>query len=245
MKFDLIVKDLSEAQLSEALQKLKAGAVAGSNYNPAPAAPAPITPAPIAHIATPADDENDEGGVDDGNPYDATGLPWDERIHASSKAKTAKGIWKSRKNVDKTLKAQIENELRTGVKAALIPAGGTPYIDPSLPAHAYPAPVMMHDTATQYAAPAPVPAPVSVQPQYVAPAPVAPQPAAAPAGPVTFPDVLNLFQQKLAAGRIQHTFLGELVGVVNTQFGTQCNAITDINGNQPMTEFAYNVLSSK
>jgi len=46
-------------------------------------------------------------GVD----VDASGLPWDGRIHASTKKKTAKGMWKAKRNVDPALTKQVESEL--------------------------------------------------------------------------------------------------------------------------------------
>lgn len=46
-------------------------------------------------------------GVD----VDTSGLPWDGRIHASTKKKTAKGMWKAKRNVDPALTKQVESEL--------------------------------------------------------------------------------------------------------------------------------------
>jgi hypothetical protein len=45
---------------------------------------------------------------------DAEGLPWDKRIHASSKTQTTKGVWKKRKGVDKDLFNQVKAELLNG-----------------------------------------------------------------------------------------------------------------------------------
>lgn len=43
---------------------------------------------------------------------DAAGLPWDERIHASSKALNADGTWRRKRGVDETTVARVEAELR-------------------------------------------------------------------------------------------------------------------------------------
>lgn len=43
---------------------------------------------------------------------DKAGLPWDERIHASSRAKTADGSWRMKRGVDAALVAQVEAELK-------------------------------------------------------------------------------------------------------------------------------------
>lgn len=43
---------------------------------------------------------------------DGEGLPWDERIHASTKTKTAVGLWTKKKAVDDTTRAAIVKQLR-------------------------------------------------------------------------------------------------------------------------------------
>lgn len=61
----------------------------------------------------PADAE--EAMADTGAPVpatDSTGLPWDERIHSSSKALNADGTWRYRKGVGADVKAAVEAELR-------------------------------------------------------------------------------------------------------------------------------------
>lgn len=49
---------------------------------------------------------------------DAAGLPWDERIHSSSKALLTDGTWRQRRNLAPGLKEQVEAELRERQKAA-------------------------------------------------------------------------------------------------------------------------------
>lgn len=59
---------------------------------------------------------------------DANNLPWDERIHAGTKTKTKKGIWKARKGVhDKTVTV-VEAELRARVPQNIpsVPAAPAP-----------------------------------------------------------------------------------------------------------------------
>jgi hypothetical protein len=48
---------------------------------------------------------------------DKNGLPWDERIHSSSKAITEKGEWRAKRNVPADLRAKVEAELK-GATAA-------------------------------------------------------------------------------------------------------------------------------
>lgn len=45
---------------------------------------------------------------------DSEGLPWDARIHSSSKAKVAAGTWKFAKNLDDNFKMSVLAELRGG-----------------------------------------------------------------------------------------------------------------------------------
>lgn len=43
---------------------------------------------------------------------DKSGLPWDERIHASSKALTADGCWRKKRGVSDALVAEVESQLK-------------------------------------------------------------------------------------------------------------------------------------
>ncbi len=67
-----------------------------------PVPPVPVTVAPTVSVAAPT------------NPVDLdkTGIPWDHRIHAESKAKIADGTWRAKRNCDPALKATVEAELR-------------------------------------------------------------------------------------------------------------------------------------
>jgi len=57
--------------------------------------------------------------------YDASGLPWDERIHASTKTKTAKNLWTRRRGVDDALVDAVESELRGAIAPAPLPDPAT------------------------------------------------------------------------------------------------------------------------
>ncbi len=67
---------------------------------------------------------------------DSKGLPWDARIHASTKGTNADGAWKRRKNTPDEVTAAVEAELRAlmGIVpakplpagAVAVPAGETP-----------------------------------------------------------------------------------------------------------------------
>lgn len=54
---------------------------------------------------------------------DKEGMPWDERIHAGTKTKTAAGIWTKRKGVDDAVREAVTAELRAMYPA---PAAAAP-----------------------------------------------------------------------------------------------------------------------
>lgn len=70
----------------------------------APVPPAPPAPVPTAHAAP--------GSPAAGVELDTKGLPWDARIHAGSRAKIADGTWRAKRDLDPTIKASVEAELR-------------------------------------------------------------------------------------------------------------------------------------
>lgn len=72
---------------------------------PSPAAAAPSTSAPAAAPVSSAD-------------LDKNGLPWDERIHASSRAKIADGSWRMKRGVQQHVVDTVEAELRGQAVAA-------------------------------------------------------------------------------------------------------------------------------
>lgn len=84
-----------------------------------------VDPATLVAATTQQDSANASVEVD------STGLPWDERIHASTKGKNNDGSWKKRRGVDEKTVKKIEGQLRATM-AASAPAG-TP---PSAPAAA-------------------------------------------------------------------------------------------------------------
>lgn len=134
-----------------------------------PTAPAPpaLNTAPAAPIAAPQTG-SPVGGVD----LDKTGLPWDGRIHAESKAKIADGTWRKKRGVDPALVVTVEAELRQVMGAA--PAA------PLVPVAPIPAPhaaTVTMPTAGVASSAVAVPAPPTAP---VAPPPPAPLVQAAP-----------------------------------------------------------------
>ena len=154
-----------------------------------PTAPVPPAPnsAPAAAIAAPQTG-SPVGGVD----LDKTGLPWDGRIHAESKAKIADGTWRKKRGVDPALVVTVEAELRQVMGAA-----------PAAPL----APV------------APIPAPqaatVTMPTAGVASSAVAvPAPPTAPVAPVAPPPPAPLVQAPAPVGSVPQDARAQFVGLV-------------------------------
>lgn len=57
-----------------------------------------------------------------GADLDSRGLPWDARIHASTKGKNADGGWKKRKNLEPAVQTAVEAELRRLMGIPIAPA---------------------------------------------------------------------------------------------------------------------------
>ena len=104
-----------------------------------------ITPTQIAAS------EADQGELE----FDSTGLPWDERIHASTKTKTAAGIWTKRRGVDDATVARVTAELRAIYPDATltVPAAASapaPAAAPTITAPVISAPVVTAAPITNY-----------------------------------------------------------------------------------------------
>lgn len=118
--------------------------------SPAPTAPTTTTPGPVYLAA---------GAAPAGVELDKHGLPWDNRIHAESKAKIADGIWRKKRGVDPALVAQVEAELRQ-----VMGAPSSPLVASTVPSAPTP------PLATAVVPPPPAPAEVGQDPraQFVA-----------------------------------------------------------------------------
>lgn len=121
---------------------------------------------------------------------DATGLPWDPRIHSSTKSKNADNTWRAKRGTDE-IRPAIEAQLRAAVAAPSAPAGtavppapATVPLPPPLPAPPAPSSVAPVLPATTAPSPAASAAPIPTLP-VVAPPPLQP---AAPAAPTSGAD---------------------------------------------------------
>lgn len=145
-----------------------------------PPAPVAVAPSAPAALTTPAP------GVE----VDARGLPWDERIHASTKTKLTDGTWKAKRGInDPALVKRVEDELRAAMAAQPLPevtAAG--FGQAPLPPGVTPAPFVPPAASS-------VPAP-----------PAAPS---ASAAPTTFEQLMPRVSRAAAAGTLPPTALNE------------------------------------
>jgi len=206
------------------------------------------------HVNTSSDEsEGDESGasVNTNGALDSQGLPWDARIHSSSKKMTAKNVWARRKGVDDALFDAVVAELRAGAPAAAAPAMPTPnnpipvgYLAP------VPAPMaQMPAPAVPQAAPMGFP-PVP-QPQQVANSPVPAQIAtpAAPDVPVAAPvnDISALMmklQQLFSAGQATPDYINSIVARINGAYQINMGSISDAAGHQHLIDYAFQCIAA-
>jgi hypothetical protein len=165
------------------------------------ASPTAITA--VSAAANTADD--DEGPASTDAPeFDKGGIPWDKRIHSSSKALNEDGTWRKRRGVQDVFYASVMAELSNRTP------GQQPTATPAAPVTASPAapgivdqgPVVVPPVAVAPAAAAVVPAPVMAAPTAAIPAvPSAPTAPAAPVAPTeTSPVVPVAEPAPVAAG---------------------------------------------
>lgn len=111
--------DATNEDVQAAVAKLLAAF--GLNTATAAAAPAPqITPQQIAQ-----DQDQDQGQASGAAELDAAGIPWDERIHAGTKTKTAKKLWTRKKGVDDALYDAVVASYKGTAPAAAAAAPAT------------------------------------------------------------------------------------------------------------------------
>lgn len=107
------------------LDKLTA-AIAGIYGTVAPHAPATIHPDDNPEAGEAADTPTAATSASGTPTKDATGLPWDARIHSTPASLTAKGVWRSKRGVDDALVASVTAELKGAVLPAAPPAPPAP-----------------------------------------------------------------------------------------------------------------------
>lgn len=194
--------------------------------------------APAAPTPTVAPTPDEEPVTVSSNPpsVDATGLPWDERIHSATKSTVANGQWRRKKGVSDELVAQVEAELRGTVQQPATPAPAPVAADPFaqfVQQTQQPAPV---------AAPDPIPQPMQAMPPldaqqtaaFFAQQPAVSQPTS-PA-PADFPSFMRVLAGAVASQKVDPAYINGLC----QQLGI--GAIADLMGNTALIPVAYNKL---
>lgn len=124
---------------------------------PTASAAAPVATLPLALTATPE--------------LDINSIPWDDRIHSTTRAKNQDGTWRYRRNLDPQTRDMVMIELRARAGAAPVPAGTPPL--PTPPAAAPPPPPPPVTLPAPGAVPVPTPSPArlpdSSEPNVVPP----------------------------------------------------------------------------
>lgn len=163
VKYALTDLNFDQLQLCQAALGIAAPAEGVAPVTGTPAAPAaPVTGAALEATIT----------VDTNVELDKANMPWDERIHASTKTQTKAGIWKKRKGVDEATFKAVVAELTAASDPLAIPAN----LDRRNEVPAAPSTTVNHPEATIGGEPVAAPA-----------APAAPAAAQAPAAPAPEP----------------------------------------------------------
>ncbi len=158
----------------------------------------PLPPAPPVAADPPA---APPPPVTSGAPVtlDKDGIPWDARIHSSSRNKTAKGVWQRKRNTDDPEWERVRAELRQAMSAGAPPAPIEALIA------ALPTPPAMPDPAAAFATPVAPQSPAPTASPAVAAtiaADTAPPPAVMPAPPApTSGDPFGTFLVKVTAAQ--------------------------------------------
>lgn len=139
---------------------------------------------------------------------DAAGIPWDERIHASTKTKTANGQWTRRRNTPDDTYAAVMAELKAAnTTRTMEAAAGIIPPPPSI-----------------------VPAPPTASPAP-SPAPAAPAASStAPAGSTSFPEIMKKVTGYQAAGKIDPAGIANLLASI----GANPPSIVALNTNKDL-----------
>lgn len=170
---------------------------------------------------------------------DADGLPWDERIHSSSRKMTGKGVWTRRKNVAEAVYNEVVAELRGATHYGNSLSSLTAATSDELQKAAHAQGSDTHSEPVQFS---PVPAPIA------APAPDAflqsmSIPAAAPTA-LTINDLFVKMQQLFASNQADIAYIHSLNHRLSQRFQVQVSSINDIAGRPDMIAAAFEILAA-
>lgn len=162
--------------------------VTPTTSQPGAIVPPPVSPIPPAPAPVPAAAPAPAGSTSPAVELDAEGLPWDVRIHSSSKEKVANGTWKLKRGVGNQVVwlNQIKDELRRAL-------GNAPAVPTAAPNPAWPFPV----------------------PSTTVSPPATPAPAASDAGTITMARLLPRVTAALDQGRLTADQAGQICAQVS------------------------------
>jgi hypothetical protein len=167
-------------------------AVSGTDVPAPPAIPnTAITPPSAPPTASPSE-------------LDATGLPWDKRIHSDPPKRNADGSWRTRRNLADDVKSAVTSELRMSYPQAA-PAAPVVVPPPPVPLPSAPAAVVPPPPPAQVIPPAPPAAAGTVS----ASQPVGVQPGAAQVAVSDFKSLMAKAGALMQAGKLTHPQLAQ------------------------------------
>jgi hypothetical protein len=190
---------------------------------------APALAAKVVQLPVETDDAEDDVPMDAAvAQLDVNGLPWDERIHASTKTFTAKGEWKRKRGISELLFETVADELRS--QSRQLPVQPVK-LDP----------VTERNDAVNLSLKQQAFAPVTLPPVQQTSAPVT-LPPVVQAGERTFAGLMQIISNLFANNVLQPTYLTELAQKITQGSGIQVNAIVDIMDNPSLVNYAYEIL---
>lgn len=179
-----------------------------------PVVPVNVSPAAViaaAPVVTPP-------AAIDPNQRDSTGLPWDERIHSSSRSQKQNGEWTRRKGIDDATFNAVRAQLVGTVVSAVPVAAQVPVSMPAAAPVSYDTPPGVVTQPHVVTLMPPVNEVQQIMPpvSQAAPAPVAAVAPAAPQAPtVTWPTICQVMNQKMAEGKMNT----DTMTTISTKYG--------------------------
>jgi len=121
------------AELQEESDAKDAAAATAGDAPPPPPPTGDAPPPPPPGDPAPPKEPYKPPAIDDEQELDKDGIPWDERIHASTKNKVKAGTWKKKPKVDPAYYEQIKAELKAAVPTPEQPAAPPTTEQPAAP----------------------------------------------------------------------------------------------------------------
>ncbi len=226
MKLSLTINDASPQEIQNFLNSLSGSSAIAIN--------GPSFPPFNTTTAPPSNDDDDNAPTNTTAPsVDASGMPWDERIHSKAKTLTAENMWRKRKGVSADIITQIEAELRA--------RSAPPQPQFQAPPQMMQPPAMPPQQQPQFQAPPQMMQPPAMPPQQMQ----QPQPQAPMDGQQFMQHLTNKMGQRDVNGMamIDAAYLQTVVHRLNTSMGRQFNVVTDTLNDPAAMNFAISIMT--